>query len=231
MDRTTTYCPRCNYRGNADNRPGTRKLRCPRCAHVWPYSPPVSPDRMIEVPFQCAVHDKPFTVELSRAAGAKQFRITRIFEPDPWNENSMLALCDTSGHGSWGHAHHTRPVPVAGGEYRSDELDFSGFMCAVCGCYEVAGINFVRCGRCKTFTCSGRIIKIQGGGFTFKCSASCGYSGRLEVDRKIGSYAVSAELAIPQNGQPEALLLEQPRRKERRATRARSGIRALLGRS
>ena len=233
--KTTTQCPRCAYVAGVTGNRGTIKIRCPKCSNEWRYTPPVIPDRVIEIPFRCATNGNRFFVELARAPGAAKFRITRIYEPEVNHFVMPKVLSNVGGRAlskvskalspfvSRGPAHRHRSEQFADCDnapiYNADELDWSGFRCGVCG--NGHAIRFVYCGGCRSYICLARAIAIDGGGWTFQCYDACGGSGEITLDRHIPSYQVSSEVLALQEAAPTRL--DVPRNMPRQLERSRRG--------
>jgi hypothetical protein len=166
---------------------GMIRITCPTCKLTWQWEPnPNAPTETLRaVEFRCAHSGKLFSSTFKRAAFGRIFYFVPPAETNAPTKALSLAIGSDSGDSDWRkllHASIDQRAATANQteEMNISEFDFDGWSCAECDSNaSKTGSEFVRCGKCNYFVCSGRVTVEPDGSSWFRCYDSCGKSGKI----------------------------------------------------
>lgn len=118
------------------------------------------------VPMRCSLDGRPFRVEFTRPDSSKKWRIDRV--------SPGMRVVATVGSAD--------TTQTAAPKLRSDEVDWAGWHCAVCGYGRANEGQFVQCGTCRDLICGATVRNLDEQIRTFECHPTCGGAGRITGD-------------------------------------------------
>lgn len=140
---------------------------------------------------RCAVTDKPFEAVFERKRGGDDtiFRFKEYLRPQ------------NGGTGGPSSTPTKLDVPI-------DDIKLESLGCP--HCKSGSAFHWVRCGRCKSFVCSGRSEQ-RSNGFYFRCGSSCGNEGITGELKRVNMIKPPkpTALQLPNNKKQRRLLTDQ----------------------
>ena len=165
------------------------RITCPSCKLTWQWEPNIGApaEEVRSVEFRCAISGKQFSSSFKRAAFGRVFYFVPPEAIGEQKQMLSLAVASDSADSEWRKLLRASIDQRAASDKSKQaeqlnikEFDFEGWSCAECDSNaSKTGSQFIQCGKCNSFVCSGRVTVEPDGSSWFRCYDSCGESGKI----------------------------------------------------